>query len=126
MVRCLYVLYDLALICLVPLGILLSLFDRRMAAKPASFWWRLGFGRPEGGGLRGTPRIWIHAASFGEVALLPRLAEVAYCGGSLVPLGGQNPLEPAVWGKVVQFDPGGSDSGLPAIAILGLSEDMAT
>lgn len=41
----------------------------------------------------------------GELFFLYGLATVAFCGASLVPLGGQNPLEPAVWGKPVLYGP---------------------
>ena len=41
----------------------------------------------------------------GELALLYREAEVAFVGGTLVPIGGHNLLEPAVWGKPVLFGP---------------------
>jgi 3-deoxy-D-manno-octulosonic-acid transferase len=37
--------------------------------------------------------------------MLYGLADVAFVGGSLVPSGGHNPLEPAVWGKPVLFGP---------------------
>jgi 3-deoxy-D-manno-octulosonic-acid transferase len=37
------------------------------------------------------------------------LATVVYCGGSLVPKGGQNILEPAAWGKVVFYGPSMED-----------------
>jgi 3-deoxy-D-manno-octulosonic-acid transferase len=40
-----------------------------------------------------------------------------FSGGSLVPLGGQNPLEPAVWGKPVFYGPH-MDNFLDAKAIL--------
>jgi 3-deoxy-D-manno-octulosonic-acid transferase len=33
------------------------------------------------------------------------LADLVFCGGSLVPLGGQNILEPAAWGKTVFYGP---------------------
>jgi 3-deoxy-D-manno-octulosonic-acid transferase len=33
------------------------------------------------------------------------LGDLVFCGGSLVPLGGQNILEPAAWGKVVFYGP---------------------
>jgi 3-deoxy-D-manno-octulosonic-acid transferase len=45
----------------------------------------------------------------GELFHLYGLADVAFCGGSLVPLGGQNPLEPAVWGVPVLFGPSMED-----------------
>ena len=41
----------------------------------------------------------------GELALLYREADVAFVGGTLVPVGGHNLLEPAVWGKPVLFGP---------------------
>jgi len=39
--------------------------------------------------------------TIGELARAYRLATVAFIGGSLVPTGGHNPLEPAVWGVPV-------------------------
>ncbi len=52
---------------------------------------------PEGG-------IWI-ADTLGELGLLFRLARVVFIGGSLVPRGGQNPLEPARLGCAVAVGP---------------------
>ncbi len=43
--------------------------------------------------------------TMGELFGLYRSARVALSGGSLVPLGGQNPLEPAFWGVPVLFGP---------------------
>jgi 3-deoxy-D-manno-octulosonic-acid transferase len=43
--------------------------------------------------------------TFGELFNVYSVATIVFCGGSLVPLGGQNPLEPAVWGKVVFYGP---------------------
>lgn len=37
------------------------------------------------------------------------LATIVFCGGSLVPRGGQNILEPAAWGKVVLYGPSMED-----------------
>jgi len=37
------------------------------------------------------------------------LADVVYCGGSLVPKGGQNILEAAAWGKVIFYGPSMED-----------------
>jgi 3-deoxy-D-manno-octulosonic-acid transferase len=48
--------------------------------------------------------VWI-ADTMGELGLWYRLARGAYLGGSLVPHGGQNPLEPARLGKAVAFGP---------------------
>jgi 3-deoxy-D-manno-octulosonic-acid transferase len=41
----------------------------------------------------------------GELFKVYSLATVVYCGGSLVPKGGQNILEAAAWGKVVFYGP---------------------
>ena len=41
----------------------------------------------------------------GELARAYREAKVAFVGGTLVPVGGHNLLEPAVWGKPVLFGP---------------------
>jgi 3-deoxy-D-manno-octulosonic-acid transferase len=42
---------------------------------------------------------------FGELFKIYSVGTLVFCGGSLVPLGGQNPLEPAVWGKTVFYGP---------------------
>ena len=41
----------------------------------------------------------------GELAALFQIATVVFLGGSLVPAGGHNVLEPAAWGKPVVFGP---------------------
>ena len=41
----------------------------------------------------------------GELTTLYSIATVVFLGGSLVPVGGHNVLEPAVWGKPVVFGP---------------------
>lgn len=43
--------------------------------------------------------------SLGELPHVYGLATVAFVGGSLVPKGGHNPVEPAAWGKPVLFGP---------------------
>ena len=43
--------------------------------------------------------------SLGELAALYRLADAVFVGGSLVPVGGHNILEPAVFGKVAVYGP---------------------
>jgi 3-deoxy-D-manno-octulosonic-acid transferase len=43
--------------------------------------------------------------TFGELFEFYSAGTVNFCGASLVPLGGQNPLEAAVWGKTVLFGP---------------------
>ena len=47
--------------------------------------------------------------SFGELFRLYSIGTIIFCGGSLVPLGGQNPLEAAVWGKPVLYGPSMED-----------------
>lgn len=41
----------------------------------------------------------------GELQETYSIATVVFCGGSLVPLGGQNIIEPAAWGKPVLYGP---------------------
>jgi 3-deoxy-D-manno-octulosonic-acid transferase len=43
--------------------------------------------------------------TLGELAVFYALSDVAFVGGSLVPKGGQNLLEPAFYGKPVIFGP---------------------
>ena len=45
----------------------------------------------------------------GELFRAYSLATIVYCGGSLVPKGGQNILEAAAWGKVVLYGPSMED-----------------
>jgi len=45
----------------------------------------------------------------GELFKVYSLASVVYCGGSLVPKGGQNILEAAAWGKVIFYGPSMDD-----------------
>jgi 3-deoxy-D-manno-octulosonic-acid transferase len=47
--------------------------------------------------------------TFGELFRVYSVATIVYCGASLVPLGGQNPLEPAAWGKPVLYGPSMED-----------------
>jgi len=47
--------------------------------------------------------------TFGELFAAYSTASVVFCGASLVPLGGQNPLEPACWGKAVLYGPSMED-----------------
>jgi 3-deoxy-D-manno-octulosonic-acid transferase len=56
------------------------------------------------GSTRRTAQVLI-INTFGELFKVYSVATIVFCGGSLVPLGGQNPLEPAVWGKVVFHGP---------------------
>ena len=43
--------------------------------------------------------------TFGELFAVYGTASIVFCGASLVPLGGQNPLEPASWGRPVLYGP---------------------
>jgi 3-deoxy-D-manno-octulosonic-acid transferase len=43
--------------------------------------------------------------TFGALFRLYSVGTVNFCGASLAPLGGQNPLEAAAWGKVVLYGP---------------------
>jgi 3-deoxy-D-manno-octulosonic-acid transferase len=56
---------------------------------------------------RGEPRTApvLVLDTFGELFRLYSAATLVFCGGSLVPLGGQNPMEAAVWGKPVLYGP---------------------
>ena len=47
--------------------------------------------------------------TIGELQTIYSIATVVFCGGSLVPLGGQNILEAAVWGKPVLYGPSMED-----------------
>jgi len=47
--------------------------------------------------------------TFGELFKIYSIGTIVFCGASLVPLGGQNPLEPAVWEKVVFYGPSMED-----------------
>ena len=59
----------------------------------------------QAGGLRSAgPRV-VVLDSRGELAAIYREAVVAFVGGTLVPIGGHNLLEPAQWAKPVLFGP---------------------
>jgi 3-deoxy-D-manno-octulosonic-acid transferase len=60
------------------------------------------------GKARRTARV-IIINTFGELFTVYSVATIVFCGASLVPLGGQNPLEPAVWGKPVLYGPSMED-----------------
>ena len=47
--------------------------------------------------------------TFGELFQIYSIGTIIFCGASLVALGGQNPLEPAIWGKVVFYGPSMED-----------------
>ncbi len=56
------------------------------------------------GKQRATERV-IIIDVIGELFKVYSLATTVFCGGSLVPKGGQNILEPAAWGKVIFYGP---------------------
>ena len=62
----------------------------------------------DGGAAKRTESVVI-INTFGELFKIYSIATVVFCGASLVPLGGQNPLEAAVWGKVVFYGPSMED-----------------
>ena len=47
--------------------------------------------------------------TMGELSDIYGIADMVFCGGSLVPKGGQNILEPAMWGKPVLYGPSMED-----------------
>lgn len=47
--------------------------------------------------------------TIGELLATYSVADVVYCGGSLVPKGGQNIMEPAMWGKPICYGPSMED-----------------
>lgn len=61
-----------------------------------------------GGRIRKGERV-IVVDVIGELFKIYGLATVVFCGGSLVPKGGQNILEAAAWGKVVFYGPSMED-----------------
>jgi 3-deoxy-D-manno-octulosonic-acid transferase len=68
------------------------------------------------GGTRRTEPVVI-LNTFGELFKFYSVGTIIFCGASLLPLGGQNPIEAAVWGKVVFYGPSMEDF-LDAKAIL--------
>lgn len=57
--------------------------------------------------LRKAPMVIVD--TIGELQDIYSIATVVFCGGSLVPLGGQNVLEAAAWGKPVFYGPSMDD-----------------
>jgi 3-deoxy-D-manno-octulosonic-acid transferase len=60
------------------------------------------------GKIREKERI-IIVDVIGELFKIYSLSSIVYCGGSLVPKGGQNILEAAAWGKVIFYGPSMED-----------------
>jgi len=65
----------------------------------------LGLTRRSSGDAPGADTSVFLIDTIGELARAYRLAAAAFIGGSLVPTGGHNPLEPAVWGVPVLSGP---------------------
>jgi 3-deoxy-D-manno-octulosonic-acid transferase len=61
----------------------------------------------EPGAVRTAPIVILDR--IGELMAVYSVASVVFCGGSLVPKGGQNILEPAAWGKPVLYGPSMED-----------------
>jgi 3-deoxy-D-manno-octulosonic-acid transferase len=60
--------------------------------------------RSRGEGMDRATAVYV-ADTLGELGLFYRLAPVAFLGGSLIPHGGQNPIEPARLGAAVLHGP---------------------
>ena len=60
--------------------------------------------RSKGQAITATTQIYL-ADTIGEMGLLYQLAPIVFVGGSLIPFGGQNMLEPMYWGKLVFVGP---------------------
>jgi 3-deoxy-D-manno-octulosonic-acid transferase len=73
--------------------------------------------------MHGGPADVLLLDTFGELAKVYRFAHVAFVGGSLVPHGGHNPIEPAAAGVPVCF--GQSMSNFREIAQVFLEHDAA-
>ncbi|MCB2145779.1 MAG: hypothetical protein KQI81_04840 [Deltaproteobacteria bacterium] len=74
-------------------------------AKGIEWQYRTELGRTGAG--RSAPVVILD--TIGELRHVYSLASVVFCGASLVPLGGQNVLEAAVWAKPVLFGPSMED-----------------
>lgn len=78
----------------------------------------IGLARRSQGGVPGA-RIDLYVIdTIGELGLFYRLVPLAFVGGSLVPHGGQNPLEPARLGVAVAFGPHTGNFSETALALL--------
>ncbi len=67
------------------------------------------------GGLSGAILIW---DTFGDLWKAYQMAGVVFVGGSLVPKGGQNPIEPAWFSKPILFGPSMTNFAEPAEMLL--------
>jgi len=62
-----------------------------------------------GGDLSTRTKPVVIMNTFGELFKVYSVGTIVFCGASLVPLGGQNPLEAAIWGKAVFYGPSMED-----------------
>jgi 3-deoxy-D-manno-octulosonic-acid transferase len=76
---------------------------REFAARLAARGFRVAL-RSAGGQVAPETQIYI-ADTMGEIGLFYRLARIVFIGGSLIPHGGQNPLEPARLDCTLLFGP---------------------
>jgi 3-deoxy-D-manno-octulosonic-acid transferase len=74
--------------------------------------------RSQGGAITGQTCVYI-ADTLGELGLFYRLAHFCFLGGTLVPMGGHNPLEPAILHRAVLAGPHRANSARAFEAILG-------
>ena len=74
-----------------------------MAARLQAEGWSVAL-RSRGDPLVDTTQIYL-ADTMGELGLWYRLAPVSFVGGSLVPMGGHNPFEPAALGSAILHGP---------------------
>jgi len=75
--------------------------------KDRGFSYQLKTDLDQKNGLRTAPVVLID--TIGDLQTIYSIASVVFCGGSLVPLGGQNILEAAAWGKPVLYGPSMED-----------------
>jgi 3-deoxy-D-manno-octulosonic-acid transferase len=96
-------------------GIVLILAPRHIARasriesllRQRGLYYQLRTRLAESGGKRTAPVLVLD--TFGELFNVYSVGTINFCGGSLVPLGGQNPMEAAVWGKAVFYGPSMED-----------------
>jgi 3-deoxy-D-manno-octulosonic-acid transferase len=78
--------------------------ESMLRARSIRYHLRTDLGAP---GARVEPVVLVN--TFGELLKFYSVGMINFCGGSLVHLGGQNPLEPAAWGKAVFYGPSMED-----------------
>ena len=78
---------------------------RRCLRSRAIRWTRRSDWNSRAGGCRFRPGEIVLLDTIGELASVYSLASVAFVGGSLVPAGGHNPLEPAQFGVPIVMGP---------------------